>query len=338
MNYRLSSPLLLASLPLLLACSAKITSGATLSGAGGSSTASQGSGPTMSAVSGSGSGADTAVGNATSTGSGVGGAASGPTSTGTGVGGTASGPATVGAGVGGGAPVDCSPSKLAAVWSAMVQAPIMLPGKAGQLDLAGPKGMGLSLLQAESIDCQCAAMLGGTGGSGAGGSGAGGGNTGGPWGDGTDVCAFGDNQEVWFTYTPSNDIGTILTVWPGYAGALAAKSRDGAHTYGFSVLTAPVQKDGLSFNLDWNLAGFNQNPAFDAEINELYDALIATYAPSLPVDTDCQSSGNCVVGSFGDVAYMYFPQVGAAFWIASLSAGQPTCSTFNRIDLYAKGP
>ena len=61
---------------------------------------------------------------------------------------------------------------------------------------------------------------------------------------------------------------------------------------------------------------------------------MATYAPGVPADPDCQASGSCQVGAFGDVAYMILHDFGVIFWIASLSAGQPECSIFNRIDLF----
>ena len=74
---------------------------------------------------------------------------------------------------------------------------------------------------------------------------------------------------------------------------------------------------------------------FNAEVNELHDAMAATYLPGTPADPACQSSGACVTGTFGDVGFVYFKDVGIALWVASISAPQPVPSIPNRIDVYA---
>ncbi len=203
-------------------------------------------------------------------------------------------------------------------------APILLvPARAGNLDLAGPSGTGLTIPEAEKIDCACVSM--GTGG----GSGAGTGGSG-----QTGYCTFGGSGALGAMFSTSNEVISALNVWPGYLGTLSFKSRDGTHSYAFSVSGKQVQKDGAPFTLDWNLAGFNQNPQFDQEVDELYDALIATFAPGFLPSQTCQQQNTCVVGSFGDAAYMEFPELGLTAWIASLSAGQPECSTWNRLDTH----
>lgn len=215
----------------------------------------------------------------------------------------------------GGAP-SCTPPEEAMVWAEMVQAPIK-PGQAALLDLAGPKMMGLTLPETQQILCT------GT-------------DEGDAFGDGSDVWAFGDNMDVTVDYAAGTKIAAFLNVWgPGYVGALKMISRDGVHLYQVTVSGVQITKDGQPYQLDWNLTGGLQSPQFIAEENELHDALAATYLPGTPADPACQTSGSCMSGTFGDVGYVYFKDVGIGVWVASISAAQPVPSTPNRIDVYA---
>ncbi len=212
--------------------------------------------------------------------------------------------------------VICDAATEAKIWKSMVQAPMKPPRNIGLIDLAGgDTWQGLTIEAAEKIQCQSA-------------------NEGDAFGDGTQYNQWGNNGELGCDYNVSNHKIYFCNAWPGYVGTMAFTSRDGAHKYTVPIQTATIQKDSKNFPLDWNLSGFNQNPKFDAELNELYDALIATYAPGLPSNSNCQGTGSCIVGNFGDVAYMFFPALGVGWWIASLAAGQPTCSTINRVDEY----
>ena len=58
-------------------------------------------------------------------------------------------------------------------------------------------------------------------------------------------------------------------------------------------------------------------------------------APGLPPDPDCEGSGACIVGNFGQAAFMYFPGLHFAAEVASYSAGPPTTNTFVQMVLYA---
>ena len=60
--------------------------------------------------------------------------------------------------------------------------------------------------------------------------------------------------------------------------------------------------------------------------------MLATYAPSLPAETNCIASGHCIKGNFGDVAYLYTPALGQAIWVPAQHAAQPQPSILNRID------
>ena len=207
----------------------------------------------------------------------------------------------------------CSGDQKAARWADMVKQPIVPPTIGGGLDLSGgPSWIGLTIEAAEKINCQSDSQ-------------------GDAFGDGTLVNSWGDNGELWIQYLVSNHKALQLSFWPGYLGTMNFKSKDGAHNYIVQV-QSPVLRDGKAMILDWlGNGGKNFDPAGD----ELYRALLATYAPGLPVDpmgTTCFQSGHCIKGSFGDIAYFYVPAIGWALWVPSISAAQPVPSTPNRLD------
>jgi len=89
-----------------------------------------------------------------------------------------------------------------------------------------------------------------------------------------------------------NDLQTI-SVQGSYTGSLSFTSRSGG-TYGtghnYVIGVGTLTKDGLSFPI-----GFGGGNA-DAAINELFDGMMATFAPAFPVDpNDCTSDGNCLL-------------------------------------------
>jgi hypothetical protein len=217
--------------------------------------------------------------------------------------------------------VICNASKEAAVWKTMVQAPIVPPTVGGQLDMAGldPTGKietwnGITIEQAEQINCQST-------------------NVGDAFGDGNQDNYWGDNEEVLAEYLVSNHLIQTLTFSPGYFGTMNFTSRDGTDKFIMPVGVLPT-KNGASYYFDWDDPAFKNDPMFDKEINEIYDALTATYAPALPPDPDCQGSGACIVTAFGDAAGMYFPALGVFLVVASTVVGQPTASTVVQFTLY----
>ena len=109
------------------------------------------------------------------------------------------------------------------------------------------------------------------------------------------------------------------------------------HVYEVPIGT-PIVKDGEPYPpLDWDEPGygFGQSPLFDQQIDELYDALTATFAPGLPVDPDCLQSGACIAGSFGQVAYMFFPELRIGMSVASYTAGVPVTNTIVQMQMFA---
>jgi len=201
--------------------------------------------------------------------------------------------------------VICDAATEAKIWKQMVQSPMKPPRYIGLLDMAGGNQWpGLTIEEAEKVQCQSQ-------------------NEGDAFGDGTQYNQWGDNGEVGCDYNVSNHKIYFCNAWPGYVGAMSFTSRDGKHNYSVPVITSPILKDGANFELSWGSSMFNQDPAFNMQLNELYDALIATYAPGLPSNSNCQGSGSCIVGNFGAIAYMFFPALGVGWWIANIQGGQP---------------
>jgi hypothetical protein len=207
----------------------------------------------------------------------------------------------------------CNGAQKAARWAAMVREPIVPPRKAAGLDMAGGDDWhGLTVEEAEQTNCQSDSL-------------------GDQFGDGTLVNSWGDNGEVWVQYLVSTRKVLQMTLWPGYVGTIQFKSKDGQHTYEIPVNTQ-IRKDGQPFMLDW--VG-NGGANFIAQGDELYRAMLATFAPGLPVDANrtCFDTGRCIKGDFGDVAYFFIPALGFGLWIDNQHAAQPVPSIATRLDL-----
>jgi hypothetical protein len=269
------------------------------------------------------SGLSSATTTSSSTAAGTGGATAATAQSSAGPVTTAVSTSTGGAGAGGGSAL-CTMQEEMVRWQSMLQAPIaLMPSRAANLDLAGPKGIGLTIPEAEQINCPCNSAPGEGGAGGASGVDAG------P----LETCSWGDDGQVWADDLSSKPFITLLHLYACYAGTLGFKSRDGQHTYSIPIDAAPIQKDGAPFLLAWSLPGFNTSPQLDAEINEIHDALIATFAPDLPQDMSCQTSEKCALGDYVSLAYLYFDEVGLGLWIASGDGGQPAVSTVDHMDL-----
>src|SRR3989442_2756516 len=119
---------------------------------------------------------------------------------------------------------------------------------------------------------------------------------------------------MWAEYRVSKPKIIWFTLWAGDEGQMKLKSPDAQHTYVVQI-AQQVRKDGQPFVLDW--VG-NKGASFELQSDELYRALLHTYAPGLPQTppgVTCQQTGRCIKGSFGDVAYFYVPALGWALWI-----------------------
>jgi hypothetical protein len=117
---------------------------------------------------------------------------------------------------------------------------------------------------------------------------------------------------------------------PGYTGHMKFKSRKG-DTFDIS-LSNPVLKNGQPYSaMQWDFVNKGNMVGW---VTELTDSLFATYAPGLPVETDCLASGHCIPGHFGDQAYVFIPALGFAVRVSSYTAAPPTPYTVSYLDMY----
>lgn len=149
------------------------------------------------------------------------------------------------------------------------------------------------------------------------------------FGNGSRVMSWGENTELWLDYNLQTTKGRFFVAYSGYLGAMTFHSPESTHTY-VAQIFQQLTKDGQLFALDWHGAGFG------ATMDELYRAMLATYAPGTPqpaVGTLCATTNECRMGSFGDVGYIFFKSLGAAIWVQNINAAQPAASIPFRIDI-----
>ena len=147
--------------------------------------------------------------------------------------------------------------------------------------------------------------------------------------------SWGDGGEVDVSYYVGTRIITALSINPGYKGSMVTKSRDGEHTYIFPVTgagSAQITKDGQPLALDWTNATDSASV-----IEEIYDSMIATYAPALPPENpgvSCATTGHCIIGNFGAPYYMFVPSIGFGFVVATIQAGPVVASSPFNFQIY----
>ncbi len=218
----------------------------------------------------------------------------------------------------------CDGPTLAKTWAAMDKAPIVPPVGGAGIDMAGPgcalsgagscDWQGLTIEQAEQTLCQST-------------------NIGDAFGQAGQLTnCWGDSSEVCAQYTVQTHKINFMSFWPGYTGAVTARGCAGTvsnnHTYAFPIYSQ-MQKDHQLWEVDWSAP---TGP--DDWRNEVTSAVLCTFAPTLANDPDCNASGRCIEGSFGDVAYLYIPAAGFAIWTDNQHAAQPTPSILARLDVY----
>jgi hypothetical protein len=217
----------------------------------------------------------------------------------------------------------CDGPTLHKVWDKMDNQPILPPTSVGGVNMAGAdcnaqscSWNGLTIEEAEKVLCQ-------------------GNNAGDLFGDGSLDTCWGDSNEVCAHYVVAthkiNFMNVDLLGAPGYNGAVTMKGCQGTasegHTYVIPAFTQ-MQRDGNNWEVDWN------SPKVPGDWrNEFTSALMCTFS-GLPIDNDCNASGRCIQGNFGDVGYLYVPVLGAAIWVANQNAAQPQPSIMYRIDVY----
>jgi hypothetical protein len=217
----------------------------------------------------------------------------------------------------------CDGPKLAKTWANMDVQPILPPLGGAGINMAGAdcassgtgacSWAGLTIEQAEKQLCQST-------------------NLGDLFGDGELANSWGDSEEVIAHYRVSTHKIDFMLFITGYLGTIQTTGCSGTvsngNTYSFPV-GVQMTRNNQNWTIDWNAA---KGPT-DWR-NEVTSALLCTFAPGLAVDPDCNSSGRCIQGSFGDVAYLYIPVLGTGLWVPNMNAAQPQPSILNRIDGY----
>jgi hypothetical protein len=188
-----------------------------------------------------------------------------------------------GAADGDGGPAEAGPSCAELRWPAVVSAPIVPPWQMGGLDIRGVNDAGLTYAQALAANCPGLVPDGGD-------------STGGFAGGA--VVAWGNAGQVQLSYDVASGRWESLDVSSGYTGALDFKSADGLHQYRATV-GAPLTKDGSPLHVDWS-----SDAAARTTMTEIYNALIATFAPLSAQLPSCATPSCLFVPNSGGDAYL----------------------------------
>jgi hypothetical protein len=114
-----------------------------------------------------------------------------------------------------------------------------------------------------------------------------------------DGVADGGGAPIAVEYNVQSRVISQVTLGAGYTGTLSFNSRPGgaygAHTYTASILgpgsNGVLLRDGMPFASDWNFAMDDAGTTVaSAWANEIYDGLMATFAPAVMPVADCFSS------------------------------------------------
>ena len=195
----------------------------------------------------------------------------------------------------------CQPAQQDDVLLQMKQAPITLPNHAALLDLY-PCDAGITLAQATYVLCAPTP------------EGSASGDDAGTfvWGDGV-VLQFG----------PASGVRERLELID-YAGTLSFESADHRSSYVIQ-LDAQVMKNGAPFSItgpatDGGVDG-GLYAASSAAFDELYRALVSTFAPSIALDpegTTCVSTEKCTLTVLPDIISFSVMALGVTIWSQSI--------------------
>jgi hypothetical protein len=130
---------------------------------------------------------------------------------------------------------------------------------------------------------------------------------------GVNAYTWGPEADIYAEFNQTTNDLYFLQFTGNYTGQVRFHSRAGgsfgSHEYALGLNT--VQRDGAPFAIDWS-----SNENADIVINELYDGLMATFAPSFPVIDDCGAEGACLIvtddgsnpdGGVGNSAFGFRP-------------------------------
>jgi hypothetical protein len=116
---------------------------------------------------------------------------------------------------------------------------------------------------------------------------------------GSVAAAWGPANDVSFMYdVAAPNLFYTLEVSGAYTGTLSFHSRAGGAYGDHSYLIGVNQllRDGTPFTIDWTGSSATVVTAASiGSVNELFDAMMATFAPTYPVETDCYDSQDCII-------------------------------------------
>jgi hypothetical protein len=213
----------------------------------------------------------------------------------------------------------CTQQQIAAKTPIIANAPIVPPNSGGNLNLGGETDAGttswegLTVSQAEKINCQGTVITDIFGNSGY-------------------LSEYWDNESVIIEYPVSTHKINYLGVFAPYEGLMKFTSLDGTTKYTLGPIdgTTPIavaqtlpsgEVQNTTLSMDWNGAAAGV-PTSVAVFDTLYRAIMATFAPTFPTELPsltCNQTGACIIGTFaGDAAaYFFIPALGWSMWVYS---------------------
>jgi hypothetical protein len=156
--------------------------------------------------------------------------------------------------------IDCP-----ARWATMLASPIQPPRHYANIDLAGDSGFGITVEEAEAVNCKGTPYP--------------------PDDSGVSGINWGGDGGVDFYYYDSNHVVDQIQLNGAYKGTTNFKSRNSVDA--FAIAIGSIKKNGQPFTIDWS----NPDPA----ITELTDAIVASFSPSSPATNDCQLDSSCLI-------------------------------------------
>jgi hypothetical protein len=214
----------------------------------------------------------------------------------------------------------CSGSVKHQRWAELVTKDIIPPKLFGGLDLRGGENWtGLKFTDAQKINCQATPVQ---------------------TEDDKLDAQWGDAGEVFVHYYIATNIINQVELRQGYTGKMNFKSRPdddsqkrfghpnpfGQHSYTWGVGDV-VRRDGNPWLLNWT--------DFPKQATEMFDALMATFAPDLDGNQDdCTVAQTCLASATNGEAYFGARPLGVYLHIPNTAAPQPTPSTPDEIYAY----
>jgi hypothetical protein len=183
-------------------------------------------------------------------------------------------------------PPTCSESQRASRWAEMIRAPILLPNRAGGLDLVAPASSDGWLDDVWSKNCEPSQI------------------------DVQPECianvSWGDNLALTVSYDLVGRRPLAILLGPGYLGTLDFRSADDATSY--RVGRGEMLRNGGPIRVPWDTNDLGST------MDELHRALMATFAPTAKVEVEgvtCLQTQKCTVWMQGSTgASMTFRPLG----------------------------